>query len=274
MRKSFTLTILLLLLITVVGCVGIESIEPAPISQVADTPVPTNTSEPATTVPEPTATSKPTATPEQTEESIDYEAMTQEEKDEALFDAVRKDDATAIEAVITAGADINAIDKLSKFTPIIIATLRNNPETFALLLEAGADASIIDKNQNNLLHHAAFNNTPDVATILLAQDVIDLEHRRSQYGFTPLLVAAFEGNLEMVDLLVAHGANIEAQDDWDDTPLNVASWNGNFDVVQKLVELGAKPDVVNTQGNNALDHTQSQGHEEIEALLLTVLEEG
>jgi ankyrin repeat protein len=271
MRKPFTIVVLLLL-IAVVGCTGIESTEPAAVSQVANTPAPTDTSAPETAVPKPTSTSKPTDIPEPTSEPIE-EAMTQEEMDEALFAAVRQDDVSATEALISAGANVNATEKLSRFTPIIIATLRNNPDTFMLLLEAGADASIIDKDQNTLLHHAASNDSLDVAAILLEKDIIDLEHKRTLYGLTPLHAAAEKGYLEMVELLIAYGADIEAEDDWNDTPLNIASYHGGFEVVKKLVELGAKPDVVNTQGKNALDYAQSQGHEDIEAFLLTVLEE-
>jgi len=107
---------------------------------------------------------------------------------------------------------------------------------------------------------------------LLTLDDINIEHEREQYGFTPLLQASFDGQLEMVDLLIEAGANIEAGDDWGDTPLNVATWNGNMAVVERLLELGAEPNVVNVQGSNALDHAKSQNHEELEALLLTILE--
>lgn len=277
MRKSFTPFIILAIFVTaIVGCSSTTTTESAAIAE--PTATEEATQEP-TSPPQPTATESPTAEPTATkpptptiEPTQDPANMTQEEKDAALFDAIRADETAVVASLLEAGADVNKPEKLSRFTPIIIATLRDNPDTFSLLLEAGADASIIDSGENTLLHHAATNNSVKVAKILLETNDFDLEHERKQYGFTPLLVAAFAGSLDMVELLVAHGANIEAQDDWNDTPLNVAAWNGKFEVVQKLVELGANPDVTNTQGNTALDHTQSQKHTEIEDYLLTVLE--
>jgi ankyrin repeat protein len=202
-----------------------------------------------------------------------YADMTQEEKDEALLTAVRSDDAAMVAEMLAAGADVNTSEQSLGLTPIAIATVRHNLEIATLLLDADADVTVIDKQKNNLLHHAATHNSTEIAALLLERDEIYLEHRRTQWGFTPLMVAAFEGNVVMIELLVAHGADMEAGDNWHDTPLNSAAWNGKLEAVQKLVELGANPDVDNVNGKNALDHAREQRHPEIEAFLLTVIDE-
>ena len=247
------------------GMVWLVSCSQPVAPQPTNTPLPTNTP-PPTPTPEPTPTDAPPTI------SAEFQSMSQDEKDKELIKATQKDDAVKITDLLAAGADINASDKLSGFTPIVIATVRNNLEIFKLLQEAGADLQQIDKRNNTLLHHAAFENDAEIGAILLAEGDFDLEARRSQYGFTPLLVAAFEGHVEMVELLVEHGADIEAGDDWGDTPLNVSAWNGKHDVVEKLIELGAILEVENSSGHTALNHAKNQGHEEVEKLIAAALE--
>lgn len=256
MIKSFKIALYFILtMLIMVGCTSTEANEP-----------PTTVDAPTLT-PKPTDTPEPTNTPEPTPTSI-FEGMTQQEKDEALFDAIRDDDIQQIETLIAVGANVNQINNANGYSPLTITVLRNNAETFTILLEAGADVTIVDKAENNLLHHAAYSNSPLIAQELLKHEEIDLEHQRTRYSFTPLLVAAFEGSAEVVTLLIENGANIEAGDAWGDTPLNVAAWNGKLDTVKLLVELGAEVDATNSQGHTALSHSRSQNHEEIETFLL------
>ncbi|MEM7333375.1 MAG: ankyrin repeat domain-containing protein [Chloroflexota bacterium] len=207
------------------------------------------------------------------EEENVYADLSQEEKDEALLTAVRDDDLAAVQALITAGADLDVIEPAVGFTPVTISIIRSNSDIFNALTQAGANISTIDNQGNTLLHHAATTNQVEIATVLLADGEIDLEHRRDRFGFTPLLAAAFEGQVEMVELLIEHGANIEAVDDWNDTAVNVAAWNGELAAIEKLIELGANPNVDNNNGQNALDHAKNQGHEEVEEFLATLIED-
>ncbi|MFK7802362.1 MAG: ankyrin repeat domain-containing protein [Anaerolineae bacterium] len=258
-RKYYLSFVLVITGIWLIGC-------SSPQSAAVDSPAPANTQAPPPTA-EPTPTNAPPTV------AAEYEAMSAEELGKALIKAAQKDDVVKITDLLAAGADVNTIDKASEFTPITIATVRNNLKTFELLKEAGADLSHIDKRNNTLLHHAAFENGTNIAEILLTENVIDLEARRSKFGFTPLLVAAFQGNVEMVELLIANGADIEAKDDWGDTPVNVAAWDGRLAVIEKLLELGAQVDVKNQGGQNALDYARSQNQPEVETFLLTLIDE-
>ena len=269
MTKIFKVTLLMMTVsILIMGCATDGSTDPTV------TIPPTATNEPVTT-PEPTATTKPTATPEPTAEPVsELESLSDEERVDALFDAIRDKDSGTVSELLAIGTDVNAVERVGGFTPITVATIRNNLETFTLLLEAGADATVIDDRNNNLLHHAALTNGVEIATILLTLDGIDIEHISEITGDpTPLQLAAIEGNLEMVELLAAHGADLEARDKYGDTALNLAAWSGHLEVVQKLVEFGARTDVKNNGGDAALDHARTQSHDEVEAFLLTLLEE-
>lgn len=62
--------------------------------------------------------------------------------------------------------------------------------------------------------------------------------------------AALNGHLEIVKLLVDHGANVNIQsfEYFKDTPLIDTSVNGHLEVVQYLLSRGADPTVINAKG--------------------------
>jgi ankyrin repeat protein len=154
-----------------------------------------------------------------------------------------------------------------------MATVRGNVQMVQRLIAAGADVTIIDKSGNNLLHHAVDGGNPDLLAFLLTQEGIDINLARNLYGSTPLIMAARDNNVVMVEQLIDAGAALEAGDDWGDTPVNIAAYRGSLEALQLLIERGAAVEVVNTNGNTTLDHARNQSHEKVEAFLLTILEE-
>ena len=63
-------------------------------------------------------------------------------------------------------------------------------------------------------------------------------------GSCPLHLAAWKGDIEIVNILVQQGpsrANVNHQSDSDDTPLHLASQYGYSDVVEFLLEVKTIP---------------------------------
>jgi ankyrin repeat protein len=58
-------------------------------------------------------------------------------------------------------------------------------------------------------------------------------------GWTPLHEASWYGYLDMIRLLLEHGANVEATNNNRRTPLHLATQNGQLAAVQLLVEHGS-----------------------------------
>ena len=61
-----------------------------------------------------------------------------------------------------------------------------------------------------------------------------------------LLEAARTGDLAAVQALIGKGAAIETKTDYGQTPLYLAAMNGREDVVRYLLDKGASPDVANS----------------------------
>lgn len=59
---------------------------------------------------------------------------------------------------------------------------------------------------------------------------------------TNFLFSAWQGHLEMVELLVSAGAEVNAVDNDRRTPLQSASWQGHGEIVRLLCERGSKID--------------------------------
>ncbi len=105
--------------------------------------------------------------------------------------------------------------------------------------------SIEDNNQN--------------AVQLFLSCGVDLEVR-DERNWTPLMVAAFNGNLEFAKLLIQCGARVSPRDKNGYTPLHWAAYNGHIDLVKMLLEKGAEPDNPSQFGWTALMQAATRGH--------------
>ena len=64
--------------------------------------------------------------------------------------------------------------------------------------------------------------------------------------------AAARGKLDVVQQLVAAGANVQAKDRYGATPLHQAAYAGKPDIVRFLIEHGSPVDVADTNGKTPL----------------------
>lgn len=84
---------------------------------------------------------------------------------------------------------------------------------------------------------------------------------------TGIMIAAWEGNIPMMELFLAHGADINKANALGEQALLHAAWKGRLDAVRWLVERGARLD---RQGKEwaALHYAAFAGHAEVVAYLL------
>ena len=93
--------------------------------------------------------------------------------------------------------------------------------TVRLLVDHGADVTVLDMTHSTPLHVASSSGDLEVVRILVegGADV----NAQNETHLTPLHIASLEGCPETVQLLIEHGADVTAQDWNHSTPLHFAS---------------------------------------------------
>ena len=94
---------------------------------------------------------------------------------------------------------------------------------------------------------------------------------RSENGNTPLHSAAFYGDLEMVQVLLGYGVDVNVQNNYGNTPLDFASRDGHRNdprVARLLIEHGADPNIRGSGGFMPLHRASKCGRIEVARLLI------
>jgi ankyrin repeat protein len=110
-----------------------------------------------------------------------------------------------------------------------------------ILRAQAALASAYTDDGWSMLHLAA---AADVAALLLdAGAEIDAPNRHKAFGpgGAPLHAAIYQRRSDVVDVLLARGANVNASDRAGWTPLHMAVANGQLGLAQRLLGAGADP---------------------------------
>ncbi|OIP13174.1 MAG: hypothetical protein AUK53_06715 [Betaproteobacteria bacterium CG2_30_59_46] len=87
-------------------------------------------------------------------------------------------------------------------------------------------------------------------------------------GWTPLMIASFNGNENIARLLIEKGADIHAQDNAGYSPLHWAAFNGFQEVTAILLREGVNPNITNRYGWTPLMQAAARGHSEVVRILL------
>lgn len=103
----------------------------------------------------------------------------------------------------------------------------------------------------NDLHSAAFERDPKHAKDLLLRASLDV-NQPADNGFTPLIIAAQEGNTRVVALLLKHGARLDAAANDGATALMMSAQNAHPTVIPLLLDAGADLETRNKHGATAL----------------------
>ncbi|KAI8581990.1 hypothetical protein K450DRAFT_230264 [Umbelopsis ramanniana AG] len=99
-------------------------------------------------------------------------------------------------------------------SPLAIACKIGNARLTKLLIEVGANLEMKDEDGETPLYFAARNGHVDCIEALLREPLTkaDINVQDTVNGYTPLMVAAIEGNASVVEKLVAYGADINLVD--------------------------------------------------------------
>jgi ankyrin repeat protein len=173
----------------------------------------------------------------------------------ALMLASVKGQTNAVKALITAGADVNLVNRNSTKTAIQLA---KNDSIIKLLREAGAKLTFA---QEKLFNAAAEGDTNFIASYIARGGDINIQSFSGAYlKWTPLMFAVQSGREDAVKLLVAAGADVNIKEhNYYSSPLMCAV-NGDYtNIIKLLIAAGADINAKDASGWTPLMHASSMG---------------
>ena len=142
--------------------------------------------------------------------------------------------------------DINHVDCTGN-TPLNQAVIDGNIELIRFFLENGANIDYIHSDEHTALGMAIYGKNIEIATLLLERGA------NPNIGYPPLSRAAYQGNKELVLLLLKYKASIDLQDAKKRTALIYAAAFGQEEVVEILLGRGADTTIRDKNNKTALD---------------------
>ena len=123
----------------------------------------------------------------------------------------------------------------NSYTPLMIAVLKKKSEVVKLLLNHGGNPNVYLKRFSALSIAANYGNL-EIVQLLLEHKVHINEHR----AVSPLLLAVHKGYIDVVVALINAGIDVNKWDTlYKATALKVAAMNGNVRMVKLLLSAGA-----------------------------------
>ena len=204
----------------------------------------------------------------------------------ALCFAAKNGREDIVDFLMAHGADIEARDEYGA-TGLILAAKKFDVKMVEILIRHGADIEATDKHGNTALLATAAQVTPLSTRIFFlgyhggmrqltkeawhglvtASMNIDpastVHHARRRMEISRLAETHTEYPFGAIPLLIAKGANVNAQRHDGATPLILASQRGDLDVVKLLLSNGTNVEVENKMGMTALRAACTNGHSTI-----------
>ncbi|CAG5922549.1 unnamed protein product, partial [Menidia menidia] len=186
----------------------------------------------------------------------------------ALHFAVAGKNIEAVQHLLQRRVKVDQKDKYG-VAPIHLAAWFGSLEILKLLVQAGAEQKVENEEGLNIMHCAAINNHTEILEYIIDDLQMKELDKDDQSGHQPFALAAEHGCVEMLEkLMVPYNMATMKPNKRGDTPLHLAARNGHLDAVQLLLQSFGTRDEVNMDDETALYQAADSGHEECVLALL------
>ncbi|XP_053466139.1 ankyrin repeat and death domain-containing protein 1B [Ictalurus furcatus] len=175
----------------------------------------------------------------------------------------------AVDLLLRRRAKLDLQDKYG-VTATHLAAWFGSLEILKLLVQGGADQRVVNMEGMNIMHCAAVNDHTDI----IAYIVDDLQMREldkeDHHGNRPFAVAAEHGCVRMLQMLMEEPYKMATMEENQkgDTPLHLAAKNGHLGAVQLLLDYFEVRNEVNHAGETPLYLAADGAHEDCVLALL------
>jgi len=216
--------------------------------------------------------------------------------EQQMLEAVKSGDVASVNALLNANPSLVNAKNENGVSAILLATYFGHRDIAEVLLAKGVELNIFEAAAAGHLNRVR----------LLAKEEAELIDSYSSDGFTPLSLAAFFGREDVLDLLLAHGANpnaasknqmrvlpihsavahrqppvalamveslllngaeVNVAQDGGWTPLHQAAAHGQIEIMKLLLAHGAEINTRSEDGTTPLQMTQNKGYPEAAEML-------
>lgn len=185
-----------------------------------------------------------------------------------LLEAVKADDGPTVAQLLRRGVSPNTREREYGSAPVMAATLHAWSALRALAISPRVDLNVTNKRNETPLMLAAISGELEIVRLLVEHGA---EVNRS--GWSALHYAATGGHVPVLRYLIEQNAYIDAESPNKTTPLMMAARHQHIPAVHLLVDLGADPSAVNEAGVAAADYMRMSGQPEEEQWLRARAEE-
>lgn len=164
--------------------------------------------------------------------------------------AVQAGQTAIVRHLVARGASLRRRDD-SSFLPLHWTCYQSDPDSVEVLLPRGRGSWRDELGETPLAKCARLDNLPVMRELLRHRpELLEVGNELEQ---TPLRLAADQGSAEMVELLLAHGADAEVTDGDGVSPLHIAARRGEESIVGLLLAAAAS-DPRDREGNRPIHY--------------------
>lgn len=194
------------------------------------------------------------------------------DKSSALHLAASRGFASIIEKLLDFGAKIDILDASDR-TPLFLAVSRSHKQVADFLIRRGAKINIQEIHGYTPLSEAVFQKDVEMVQLLLSAGAkVTASHHLLHFS-------VYHRCLSLSRLLLAAGINVNRHDDCGDSVLHIAIRNAHVEMVSLLVKHGADINVRNSVSGQSLIHEAVDGISEgnfaaFRVIMVALLEQG